>query len=225
MVADKDNTTFIEGRGDEQAIRARVDQIRAQIETTTSDFDREKLQERLAKLAGGVAVLKVGGATEPELKEKKHRVEDALSTARAAVEEGIVPGGGVALINAIPALDKVQFTNDDEKYGVQILRRALEEPLRQLAKNAGEDGSVVIANVRRAQQEKGDTTLGYNVLTGEYGSMLEQGVVDPVKVTRSAVQNAVSIAGLLLTTEALITDIPEEKPAMPAMPGGGGMDF
>jgi chaperonin GroEL len=225
VVADKDNTTFIEGRGDEKAIRARVDQIRAQIETTTSDFDREKLQERLAKLAGGVAVLKVGGATEPELKEKKHRVEDALSTARAAVEEGIVPGGGVALINALPALDKVSITNDDEKFGVQILRRALEEPLRTLARNAGEDGSVVIANVRRAQTEKGDTAYGYNVLTGEYGSMLEQGVVDPVKVTRSAVQNAVSIAGLLLTTEALVTDIPEEKPAMPAMPGGGGMDF
>jgi chaperonin GroEL len=225
VLADKDNTTFIEGRGDEGAIRARIEQIRVQIETTTSDFDREKLQERLAKLAGGVAVLKVGGATEPELKEKKHRVEDALSTARAAVEEGIVPGGGVALINALPALDKVQITNDDERYGVQILRRALEEPLRTLARNAGEDGSVVIANVRRAQTEKGDTAYGYNVLTGEYGSMLEQGVVDPVKVTRSAVQNAVSIAGLLLTTEALITDIPEDKPAMPAMPGGGGMDF
>ncbi|MBK9710567.1 MAG: chaperonin GroEL [Kouleothrix sp.] len=224
VLADKDNTTFIEGRGDEKAIRARIEQIRAQIETTTSDFDREKLQERLAKLAGGVAVLKVGGATEPELKEKKHRVEDALSTARAAVEEGIVPGGGVALINALPALDNVQISNDDEKFGVQILRRALEEPLRTLARNAGEDGSVVIANVRRAQLEKGDTTYGYNVLTGEYGSMLEQGVVDPVKVTRSAVQNAVSIAGLLLTTEALITDIPEEKPA-PPMPGGGGMDF
>ncbi|HEX9372624.1 MAG TPA: chaperonin GroEL, partial [Roseiflexaceae bacterium] len=225
VVADKDNTTFIEGRGDEQAIKARVAQIRAQIETTTSDFDREKLQERLAKLAGGVAVLKVGGATEPELKEKKHRVEDALSTARAAVEEGIVPGGGVALINAIPALDQVQVANDDEKFGVQILRRALEEPMRQLAKNAGEDGAVIIDAVRRAQKERGDTSYGYNVLTNEFGSMLAQGVVDPVKVTRSAVQNAVSIAGLLLTTEALVTDIPEEKSAMPAMPGGGGMDF
>jgi chaperonin GroEL len=224
VVSDKDNTTFIEGRGDEGTIRGRIDQIRSQTETTTSDFDREKLQERLAKLAGGVAVLKVGAATEPELKEKKHRVEDALSTARAAVEEGIVPGGGVALINALPALDKVQLTHDDERFGIQILRRALEEPLRTLARNAGEDGSVVIANVRRAQTEKNDTTLGYNVLTGEYGSMLEQGVVDPVKVTRSAVQNAVSIAGLLLTTEALITDIPEDKPSAP-MPGGGGMDF
>src|SRR5262249_20250074 len=149
----------------------RIEQIRAQIETTTSDFDREKLQERLAKLAGGVAVLKVGAATEPELKEKKHRVEDALSTARAAVEEGIGPGGGVALINALPGLDNVKLSNDDERIGVQILKRALEEPLRQLARNAGEDGAVVIANVRRAQQEKGDTAIGYNVLTGEFGSM------------------------------------------------------
>ncbi len=224
IVSDKDNTTFIEGRGDEKTIRARIEQIRAQIETTTSDFDREKLQERLAKLAGGVAVLKVGAATEPELKEKKHRVEDALSTARSAVEEGIVPGGGVALINAAPALDKVSVTNDDEKFGVQILRRALEEPMRQLAKNAGEDGPVIIDTVRRMHKDKGDSSYGYNVLTGEFGSMLEQGVIDPVKVTRSAVQNAVSIAGLLLTTEALVTDIPEEKPA-PPMPGGGGMDF
>ncbi|GAB4216354.1 MAG: chaperonin GroEL [Roseiflexaceae bacterium] len=225
VVSDKDNTVFIEGRGDEKGIKARIDQIRAQIETTSSDFDREKLQERLAKLAGGVAVLKVGGATEPELKEKKHRVEDALSTARAAVEEGIVPGGGVALINVLGALEKVNVANEDERIGVNILRRALEEPLRTLARNAGEDGAVVISNVRRAQAEKGDTTYGYNVLTGEYGSLIEQGVIDPVKVTRSAVQNAVSIAGLLLTTEALITDLPEEKSATPAMPGGGGMDF
>jgi chaperonin GroEL len=224
VVSDKDNTTIIEGRGDERAIRARIEQIRAQIETTTSDFDREKLQERLAKLAGGVAVLKVGAATEPELKEKKHRVEDALSTARSAVEEGIVPGGGVALLNAIPALDRVQVTYEDEKYGVQILRRALEEPMRQLARNAGEDGAVIIDTVRRLQKEKNDKNIGYNVLTGEFGSMIEMGIIDPVKVTRSAVQNAVSIAGLLLTTEALIADIPEEKPATPT-PGGGGMDF
>src|SRR6266545_258765 len=218
LVADKDNTTFIEGRGDEKAIKARIEQIRAQIETTTSDFDREKLQERLAKLAGGVAVLK----------EKKHRVEDALSTARSAVEEGIVPGGGVALLNVIPALDKVQTINDDEKFGVDILRRALAEPMRQLARNAGEDGPVIIDTVRRIQKEKGDTTYGYNVLTGEFGSMLEQGVIDPVKVTRSAVQNAVSIASLLLTTEALITDIPEASPSGGGgMPGGGmgGMDY
>ena len=161
------------------------------------------------------------GATEPELKEKKHRVEDALSTARAAVEEGIVPGGGVALINAISALDNVETNNDDEKFGVQILRRALEEPMRILARNAGEDGAVIINTVRRHQQEKGDSSYGYNVLTGEFGSMLEQGVVDPVKVTRSAVQNAVSIAGLLLTTEALITDIPEASSAGGGMPGHG----
>jgi chaperonin GroEL len=226
VVSDKDNTTFIEGRGDERAIKARVEQIRAQIETTTSDFDREKLQERLAKLAGGVAVLKVGAATEPELKEKKHRVEDALSTARAAVEEGIVPGGGVALINAIPGLDRVTVANDDEAAALRILRRALEEPMRTLARNAGEDGAVIIDAVRRAQAANGDTTYGYNVLTGEFGSMIEMGVIDPVKVTRSAVQNAVSIAGLLLTTEALIADLPEEKPAAPAGgPGGGGMDF
>src|SRR5512134_1990267 len=226
VVSDKDNTTFIEGRGDEQAIRARIEQIRAQTETTTSDFDREKLQERLAKLAGGVAVLKVGAATEPELKEKKHRVEDALSTARSAVEEGIVPGGGVALLNALSALDQVQTSNDDEKFGVQILKRALEEPMRILARNAGEDGAVIIDTVRRNQQSSGDPTYGYNVLTGEFGSMLAQGVVDPVKVTRSAVQNAVSIAGLLLTTEALIADLPEASSAGGGgMPGGGGMDF
>jgi chaperonin GroEL len=230
VLSDKDTTTFIEGRGDEQAIKARVAQIRAQTETTTSDYDREKLQERVAKLAGGVAVLKVGGATEPELKEKKHRVEDALSTARAAVEEGIVPGGGVALINAVPALDRVRTCNDDERFGVQILKRALEEPMRILARNAGEDGSVIIDTVRRNQQSSGDTSYGYNVLTGEFGSMLEKGVVDPVKVTRSAVQNAVSIAGLLLTTEALISDIPEANSTdgggMPGgMPGGGGMGF
>ncbi|MBO9319398.1 MAG: chaperonin GroEL, partial [Chloroflexus sp.] len=191
VIATKDDTTIIEGRGDEAAIRARIEQIRAQIATTTSDFDREKLQERLAKLAGGVAVIKVGAATEPELKEKKHRVEDALSATRAAVEEGIVPGGGVALLNAIPALDNVQVAHEDEKVGLQILRRALEEPLRILARNAGEDGSVIIANVRRLQEEKGDKTIGYNVLTGQYGSMIEQGIIDPVKVTRSAVQNAV----------------------------------
>jgi chaperonin GroEL len=228
VISDKDTTTFIESRGDQQAITARVSQIRAQIETTTGDYDREKLQERLAKLSGGVAVLKVGAATEPELKEKKHRVEDALSTARAAVEEGIVPGGGVALINAACGLDGVMPANDDERFALQILRRALEEPMRQLARNAGEDGAVIIAAVRRNQQSSGDTSDGYNVLTGEFGSMLEQGVVDPVKVTRSAVQNAVSIASLLLTTEALIADLPEAN-ASPAMPGGmggmGGMDY
>lgn len=227
VIATKDDTTFIEGRGDEAAIKARIEQIRSQIETTTSDFDREKLQERLAKLAGGVAVIKVGAATEPELKEKKHRVEDALSATRAAVEEGIVPGGGVALINAISALDKVTVTHEDERVGIQILRRALEEPLRMLARNAGEDGAVIIDAVRRHQKEKGDLTYGYNVLTGQFGSMVEQGIIDPAKVTRSAVQNAASIAGMILTTEALITDLPEEKPAAGGGPSGGmgNMDF
>lgn len=227
VVANKDETTIIEGRGDESTIKARVDQIRAQIETTTSDFDREKLQERLAKLAGGVAVLKVGAATEPELKERKHRVEDALSTARAAVEEGIVPGGGVALLSVMPSLDKVQTVNDDEKAAIAILRRALEEPMRQLARNAGEDGAVIIDTVRRLQKEKGDSTLGYNVVTGEYGSMVGMGIIDPAKVTRSALQNAVSIASMILTTDALVTDIPEKESAPAGMPPGGmgGMDF
>ncbi|HEY0605893.1 MAG TPA: chaperonin GroEL [Herpetosiphonaceae bacterium] len=229
VVATKDDTTIIEGYGDESAIKGRIEQIRAQIDTTTSDFDREKLQERLAKLAGGVAVVKVGAATEPELKERKHRVEDALRSTRAAVEEGIVPGGGVALINVLSALENVQTTNDDEKVAVSILRRALEEPIRQLARNAGEDGAVIINTVRRYQQEQGNTAIGYNVMTGEYGSMLEQGVIDPVKVTRSAVQNAVSIASMILTTDALVTDIPEKEAAPAGGPGGmggmGGMDF
>jgi chaperonin GroEL len=230
VVSTKDDTTIIEGNGDEGAIKGRIEQIRAQIETTTSDFDREKLQERLAKLAGGVAVVKVGAATEPELKERKHRVEDALRSTRAAVEEGIVPGGGVALINVISALDNVQVNDDDERVAIQILRRALEEPLRQLARNAGEDGAVIIDTVRRMQKDQGNTNIGYNVMTGEYGNMLEQGVPDPVKVTRSAIQNAVSIASMILTTEALVTDIPEkEAPAMPGGAGGmggmGGMDF
>jgi len=222
VLATKDETTIIEGRGDSGAIRGRIDQIRAQIDQTTSDFDREKLQERLAKLAGGVAVVRVGAATEPELKERKHRVEDALRATRAAVEEGIVPGGGVALLNVIPALDNVDAANEDERAAVQILRRALEEPIRQIARNAGEDGAVVINTVRRFQKEQNNTTIGYHAITGEYGNMLEQGVIDPVKVTRSAVQNAVSIASMILTTDALITDIPEDKPAMP-MGGGGGM--
>jgi len=218
----KDETTIIEGHGDSEAIKGRIEQIRAQIDQTTSDFDREKLQERLAKLAGGVAVVKVGAATEPELKERKHRVEDALRATRAAVEEGIVPGGGVALINVISALDTVEVANDEERQAVHILRRALEEPIRQLARNAGEDGAVIISDVRRMQAERKDNKLGYNVVTGEFGNMLEQGVIDPVKVTRSAVQNAVSIAGMILTTDALITDVPEEKSAAP-MGGGGGM--
>jgi chaperonin GroEL len=226
VVTDKDTTTFIESHGDKQAIAMRVAHIRTQIESNTNDFEREKLQERVAKLIGGVAVLKVGAATEPELKEKKHRVEDALSTARAAVEEGIVPGGGVALLNAIDSLNAIVPGNDDERIGIQILRRALEEPMRQLARNAGEDGAVIIAAVRRSQQASGDIHIGYNVITGAIGSMLEQGVIDPVKVTRSAIQNAVSIAGLLLTTEVLIADLPDGNSAT-AMQAGDmdGLDY
>ncbi|HVL23389.1 MAG TPA: chaperonin GroEL [Thermomicrobiales bacterium] len=223
VVASKDETTFVDGQGSKDDVDGRVQQIRQQIETTTSDFDREKLQERLAKLAGGVAVIKVGAATETELKEKKHRVEDALSATRAAVEEGIVPGGGVTLVHAIAALDTIE-AEGDVKTGVNILRRALEEPLRGIAGNAGRDGAVVIEKVRAAQAEKGDQKIGYNVLTDEYVNMVEAGITDPVKVTRSAVANASSIAGMILTTEALISDKPEKEPAMPA-PGMGGMDY
>ncbi|MBF6612371.1 MAG: chaperonin GroEL [Chloroflexi bacterium] len=226
--SDKDSTTIIEGKGDEAAIKARVDQMKALIDTTTSDYDREKLQERLAKMAGGVAVIKVGAATETELKEKKHRVEDALSAARASIEEGIVPGGGVSLINTIPALDGIEAEKGDVATGVAILRRALEEPLRQLAINAGEDGSVVVQNVRRLQKEKNDKNIGYEVLSDSYVDMLEKGITDPAKVTRSALENASSIAAMILTTEALITDIPEKEPAMPGgggMGGGMGMDY
>ncbi len=219
VVATKDATTIVEGYGEETQIKARIEQIRAQIETTTSEFDREKLQERLAKLSGGVAVVKVGAATETELKEKKHRVEDALSATRAAVEEGIVPGGGVALIYAAAALNDVEATGDI-RTGVAILKRALEEPMRGIAENAGMDGSVVIETVRRLQIDKGDPMIGYDVIRNDYGDMLDWGVIDPVKVTRSAVENAASIASMILTTEALISDKPEEQKAAPAMPGG-----
>jgi chaperonin GroEL len=221
VVSTKDDTTIVDGAGADDEIKARIEQIRAQIEVTTSDFDREKLQERLAKLSGGVAVIKVGAATETELKEKKHRVEDALSATRAAVEEGIVPGGGVSLVNAVQALDGVKATGDVQT-GVNILRRALEEPMRGIAQNAGLDGSVVIETVRR-QSGDGGSNIGYDVITGQYGDMIKLGITDPVKVTRSAVENAASIAGMILTTEALITDIPEKSSA-PAMPQGG-MDY
>jgi chaperonin GroEL len=224
--SDKDSTTIIEGMGDEKAIHARVDQIKSLIESTTSDYDREKLQERLAKLAGGVAVIKVGAATETELKEKKHRVEDALSAARASIEEGIVPGGGVALMTAVSALDGLVKEQGDILTGVQIVRRALEEPLRQLAINAGEDGSVVVQNVRRMQKEKKSTNYGFEVLSGDYVDLIKTGITDPAKVVRSALENASSIAAMILTTEALITDIPEKESAMPGGPGGmGGMDY
>ncbi len=218
VTANKDNTTIVDGNGAPDAIEARMKQIRAQIEDTTSDYDKEKLQERLAKLAGGVAVIKVGAPTEVELKEKKHRIEDALSATRAAVEEGIVAGGGTAFVNALPALDTLKL-DGDEKTGVDILRRALEEPLRQIAYNAGAEGSVVVAAVKGFAAGK-----GYNARTGEYVDMFGAGVIDPVKVTRSGLQNAASIAGMLLTTETIVTDLPEKEKA-PAMPPGGGMDY
>ena len=229
VVSTKDDTTFVEGAGDPDAIKGRIDQIRTQIENTTSDFDREKLQERLAKLAGGVAVIKIGAATETELKEKKHRVEDALSATRAAVEEGIVPGGGVALINAVSSLDAVQAEGDVQT-GVNILRRALEEPLRGIVSNAGMDGGVAMELVRRAQTEQKNPNVGYDVIGEHYVDMLQAGIIDPVKVTRSAVENAASIAGMILTTEALISDKPEKAGAagngMAGMGGmGGGMDY
>ncbi len=222
VVSSKDDTTIVDGKGDEKEIAGRVEQIKVEIDRSTSDYDKEKLQERLAKLSGGVAIIRVGAATEVELKEKKHRVEDALSATRAAVEEGIVPGGGVALINALPALDEVQAPIGDIATGVNILRVALEAPMRKIAENAGMNGDVIIQNVRRLQEEKGDPQLGYNVMTGEYLNMVKAGIIDPAKVTRGALENAASIAAMILTTEALVTDIPEEKKA-PAMPPGGGM--
>ena len=221
LIATKDDTTIIEGKGDEGQITGRIEQIKVEIENSTSDYDREKLQERLAKLAGGVAIIRVGAGTEVELKEKKHRVEDALSATRAAVEEGIVPGGGVALINAIPALDKVETTFADEATGVKILRRAMEEPMRQLAINAGYDGAVIVQDVRRYQEKEGNKNLGFDVLMEDYGDMIKKGIIDPAKVTRSAMENAASIAAMILTTEALITDIPEPEPAAPPTPPMG----
>jgi chaperonin GroEL len=219
VTSNKDNTTIVEGAGSQQEIQARVNQIRVQINDTTSDYDREKLQERLAKLAGGVGVIRVGAATEVEMKEKKHRVEDALSATRAAIEEGIVPGGGAALIGAIKALDSVQAEAGDEATGANILRRALEEPLRQIAFNAGKDGAVVVAGVQNHPRG-----YGFNALTNEYVDMVKAGIIDPVKVTRSALQNAVSIASMVLSTDTLISDIPEENPAPAAGAGmGGGM--
>ncbi|MGH2456473.1 MAG: chaperonin GroEL [Candidatus Limnocylindria bacterium] len=218
VTATKDNTTIVEGKGDHAAIEARKSQIKLQIEDTTSDFDREKLQERLAKLSGGVAVLKVGAATEVELKEKKHRIEDALSASRAAVEEGVVAGGGSVLLHAVPALDKVEALGD-EATGVNILRRALEEPLRQIAVNGGVEGSVIVEAVRK--MEPGN---GWDAQKGEYTDMFAAGIIDPAKVTRSALENAASVAALMLTTETVITDLPEKEKAVPGMPPGG-MDY
>ena len=221
IVSDKDSTTIIEGHGAEAEIKGRIEQIKAQVETTTSDYDREKLQERLAKLSGGVAIIRVGAATEVELKEKKHRVEDALSATRAAVEEGIVAGGGVTLINAVPALDDVTLELPDENTGVAIVRRALVAPMHGIVENAGLDGAVVIAEIRRRQEAEGNPAIGYDVLSNTYGDMFEKGIIDPAKVTRSAVENAASIAAMILTTEALITDIPEPPKPAPAAPDGG----
>jgi chaperonin GroEL len=219
ITVDKDNTTIVEGKGKGGDIEGRVKEIRSQVDKTTSDYDREKLQERLAKLVGGVAVIKVGAATETEMKEKKARVEDAMHATRAAVEEGIVPGGGVALVRCVSALDALKVKGDEE-IGVNIVRRALEEPLRQIVANSGEEGAVVVGKIRESK----DNNFGYNAQTGNYEDLIKAGVVDPTKVTRTALQNAASIASLMLTTEALVSEIPEDKKAAPMGGGhGGGM--
>ena len=220
MVVSKDNTTIVEGAGSKADVDARIKQIRREIENSDSDWDREKLQERLAKLAGGVAVIKVGAATEVELKEKKHRIEDAIQATRAAVEEGIVPGGGVALLRAQEAIDKMRGGTDDEKTGRSLVRKALEEPMRQIAFNAGYEGGVIVEHTRKLIGG-----MGFNAATGEYEDLIKAGIADPAKVTRSTLQNAASIAAMLITTEALIAERKEDKPAAPAMPGGGDMDF
>jgi chaperonin GroEL len=225
IVITKDDTTIVGGKGDSAMIKGRIDQIRVEIDKSTSDYDKEKLQERLAKLSGGVAIIRVGAATETELKEKKHRVEDALSATRAAVEDGIVPGGGVALINAMKVLDTMKMDNEDAQIGVTIVRKALELPMRKIAENAGKDGSVILENVRRAQKEKKNKNIGFNVISEVYVDMIKDGVIDPAKVTRGALENAASIAAMILTTEALITDVPEKEKAPMMPPGGGGMDY
>jgi chaperonin GroEL len=227
VVSDKENTTIIGGKGTKSAIEGRIKEIRAEIEKSTSDYDKEKLQERLAKLSGGVAIIRVGAATETEMKEKKHRVEDALSAARAAVEEGIVPGGEISLINSVPKLDKMLKNNEydeETRVGINIVKKALEAPIRKLASNAGQDGSVIIDTVRRKAAEEKDKNIGYNVLTSEYTDMINAGVIDPVKVVRGALENASSIAAMILTTDVLVTDIPEKEKPAPAMPPGG-MDY
>ena len=220
ITATKDEATIVEGKGSEEAIQGRINQIKAQIEDTTSEFDREKLQERMAKLSGGVAVIKVGAATEIELKERKARVEDALSATRSAVEEGIVPGGGVALVRGRRGLDDLKGIPADEQVGVNIIRHSLEQPLKLIVENAGFEGAVVLNQVKQQADD-----YGYDADIGEYGPMMERGIVDPVKVTRSALQNAASVAAMVLTTESVISEIPQPTPAMPAMPPGGGMDF
>ena len=223
VAIEKENTTIINGAGKKSDIEARISQIKAQIEETTSDYDKEKLQERLAKLAGGVAVIRVGGATEIEVKERKDRVDDAMHATRAAVEEGILPGGGVALLRASETLKKIRTQNDDQRTGVEIVRKALSSPARQIAINAGEDGSVIVGKIL----EKDQYAYGFDAQSGEYVNMVSKGIIDPTKVVRSALQNAASIAGLLVTTEAMIAERPKKEGGMPAMPGGGmgGMDY
>jgi chaperonin GroEL len=219
IVSTKEDTTIIEGQGEASRIKGRIEEIKVEIDRSTSDYDREKLQERLAKLSGGVAVIRVGAATETELKEKKHRVEDALSATRAAVEEGIVPGGGVALINAMEAIKELKLEGEDENIGINIVRKALETPMKGISENAGQDGAVIVQEVRRKQAEQKNKNMGYDVLAGEFVDMVKAGIIDPAKVTKGALENAASIAAMILTTEALITDVPEEKPlAAPPMP-------
>jgi chaperonin GroEL len=224
VMIDKENTTIVSGAGKKDDIQGRIAQIKAQIEETTSDYDREKLQERLAKLAGGVAVLRVGGATEIEVKERKDRVDDAMHATRAAVEEGVLPGGGVALLRAIKALEKLKVRNDDQRTGIEIVKKAISWPARQIAINAGEDGSIVIGKIL----EKDTYGFGYDAQTGEYGNLVSKGIIDPTKVVRAALQGAASVAGLLITTEAMVAEVPKKQsPAMPGGPGGGmgGMDY
>ncbi len=221
VIIEKENTTIVNGAGKKADIEARISQIKAQIEETTSDYDREKLQERLAKLAGGVAVIRVGGATEVEVKERKDRVDDAMHATRAAVEEGVLPGGGVALLRSIKAIEKIRVANDDQKTGVDIVRKALSWPARQIAFNAGEDGSVVVGKIL----DKDQYNYGFDAQSGEYGNLVSKGIIDPTKVVRCALQDAASVAGLLITTEAMVAELPKKQSAAPAMPPGGGMDF
>jgi chaperonin GroEL len=222
VTVEKENTTIVSGAGKKKDIEGRIAQIKAQIEETTSDYDREKLQERLAKLAGGVAVIRVGGATEVEVKERKDRVDDAMHATRAAVEEGILPGGGVALLRSIKAFGRLKAENDDQKTGIDIVRKALSTPARQIAVNAGEDGSIVVGKI----SDNDTYAFGYDAQEGQYGDLVSKGIIDPTKVVRTALQDAASIAGLLVTTEAMVAEKPKkETPAMPGMPPGGGMDY
>ncbi|MGC1592051.1 MAG: chaperonin GroEL, partial [Pseudolabrys sp.] len=223
VMIDKENTTIVSGAGKKAEIEARITQIKAEIEKTTSDYDKEKLQERLAKLAGGVAVIRVGGATEIEVRERKDRVDDAMHATRAAVEEGILPGGGVALLRSVEALKRVKTENEDQKHGVDIVRKAIQAPARQIATNAGADGSVVVGKI----MDKDQYSYGFDAQAGEYGNLVTKGIIDPTKVVRSAIQGAASVAGLLITTEAMVAEVPKKNQGAPAMPGGGmgGMEF